>query len=351
MLWSPPRSLTGELLIAWLAIGVFGLFTSASCFQIPHAALGAELSISSTDRTRLFGSAGAAGAVAAMVAMTLGMAALRTADAPREAAIWLFGCVAAAVWIVVPIAVWRLRESSQGQKAPRSPVTAYRDVWANPHARRLLLLNGIGALGSGGTVILAPFYMQYVVDAAHLTEVFIGLFFIPTLASIPIWVRLTRRFQKRRLWMASLGLGIPAWAGLFFVPEGSMATFLWLPALMGFAGGCAFAIPPAINAEVIDYDEYLTGERKEGSYSAAGALVGKAGGALMVAVAGAAIGWSGFVANAEQSESTRLVMRTLMCLPPIAGALAGMAILATFGLDERRVAEVRAELDRRATRV
>ena len=149
--------------------------------------------------------------------------------------------------------------------------------------------------------------------------------------------------------MASLALGIPPWAGMFFVPEGMMASFLWLPALMGFAGGCGMAAPPAINADVIDYDEYLTGERKEGSYTAAGALVGKAGGAVMVAVAGAAIGWSGFVANSEQSDATRLVIRALMCLPPIASALAGMAILARFRLDEHRVADVRAALDRRSS--
>ena len=275
--------------------------------------------------------------------------ALRTADSPRTAAVWLFSCIGAVALVVIPLAVGRLRESDEYRKrAPLHPLAAYRDVLANPHARRLLLLNGIGALGSGSTAVLAPFYLQYVVGAAHLTETFIGLYFIPTLASIPIWVRLAQRFEKRKLWMTSLALGIPAWAGMFFVPEGAMATFLWLPALMGFAGGCGFAIPPAINAEVIDYDEYLTGERKEGSYSAAGALVAKIGGALMVAAAGTAIGWSGFVANAEQSDATRLAIRALMCLPPIASALAGIAILASFRLDESRVAEIRAELDSRA---
>ena len=73
----------------------------------------------------------------------------------------------------------------------------------------------------------------------------------------------------------------------------------------------------------------------------------KAGASLMVAAAGLAIGASGFVANAEQSDTTRLVMRALMCLPPIASAVVGFGLLASFRLDERRVAEVRAELDRR----
>jgi Na+/melibiose symporter-like transporter len=69
----------------------------------------------------------------------------------------------------------------------------------------------------------------------------------------------------------------------------------------------------------------------------------------MVAAAGAAIGWSGFIPNAEQSDATRLVMRALMCLPPVTSALLGIAILARFRLDDRRVAEIRAALDARAS--
>ena len=157
MLWSPPDSLAGGALITWLAVAAFGLFSAASCFQIPYSALGAELSTSSTDRTRLFGTVGAAGGLAALVAMTLGLGALRTADSPRSAAVWLFGFVGAVALIIIPIAVGQLREPDEHrQKAPLHPITAYRDVLANPHARRLLLVNAIGALGSGSTAVLAP---------------------------------------------------------------------------------------------------------------------------------------------------------------------------------------------------
>ena len=55
MMWSAPQTLTGTALVVWMAVGVIGFYTAMTIFTVPHASLGAELSMSYDDRNRVFG--------------------------------------------------------------------------------------------------------------------------------------------------------------------------------------------------------------------------------------------------------------------------------------------------------
>ena len=55
MLWSPPETLQSGALVGWMAICVIGFYTAMTVFIVPHTALGAELTDSYHDRTRIFG--------------------------------------------------------------------------------------------------------------------------------------------------------------------------------------------------------------------------------------------------------------------------------------------------------
>ena len=54
----------------------------------------------------------------------------------------------------------------------------------------------------------------------------------------------------------------------------------------GIAAGCGVGIGPSIKGDVIYYDEYLTGERKEGSYFAALNFVYKSAYGVMLLLQG-----------------------------------------------------------------
>jgi len=64
---------------------------------------------------------------------------------------------------------------------------------------------------------------------------------------------------------------------------------------------------------VIDYDEYLTGERKEGAYLAGWSFVMKPAAGIMVGVVGYSLEWSAFDREAlEQSDRVKDTMIFLM---------------------------------------
>ncbi len=330
-------------------IGTFGLLTAQSSFLIPHAALGAELSPESADRTRLFASNGVIAALGSFAALTLGLGLLRTAEAPRTASITLcLGFALAVVLLCLAMVSYTREPVSHQGRGSASPFAAYLDVWRNPHARILILVNLFvhATYAVMGTVLM--FALQYVMKIPEATELFMVSYFVPSLLSVPGWVALTRRFEKRHLWMVCLAISAGAFSLMGVAPEGvGLRWMLPIAAMTGLAGGGLFVFEPSIRAEVIDFDEYETGERKEGVYSAASHLVGKVAAAGITVCIGLALDLAGYVPNVEQTQAVKWVIRALLGALPAVAFLIALLLLSRFKLSEKVHAEIRASLDRR----
>ena len=126
----------------------------------------------------------------------------------------------------------------------------------------------------------------------------------------------------------------------FFVLEQRVISWI-LSFILGTAGGIGAVVAPAIIADIIDYDEYLTGERKEGTYYAVWNMVRKGAGSLTAIVTGFVLQAVGFEPNVEQSESTKLALRTLFALLPAAGYFFGAMIFMRFNFNEKEHTKIR----------
>jgi GPH family glycoside/pentoside/hexuronide:cation symporter len=105
-------------------------------------------------------------------------------------------------------------------------------------------------------------------------------------------------------------------------------------------------VGPSIQADVIDYDELHTGERKEGAYFAVWNFVRKSAYGIAAMLVGLMLSTLGFEANAVQGETTRLGMRVLFSFVPGACYLLGTLAFLRFRLDEAEHAAIRRELER-----
>jgi GPH family glycoside/pentoside/hexuronide:cation symporter len=348
MLWSPPSDLTGVPLWAWMGVAVFAYHVATTMFAVPHEALGAELSTSYHDRTRIFGIKHIVGALGGLAALA-GMELLRRAEDPRSAAFVLALGVGTALAATTLVAVLRLRERAAHQgRGARNPWRAYADVWRNPHARLLLLVFGIENFGTAVLAVLITYVMQYVYDLAQYTTTFMLLYFVPAILFVPIWIRLSRRFGKRNLWVFSMSMMTVAFCGLAFVRAGDLWLLCALGVISGIGGGCGQVVGPSIQADVIDYDERTTGERKEGIYFAAWSFVRKSAFGIATMLVGLLLGAIGFEPNAEQSDATKLGFRTLFGIVPGLCYLVGTICFLRFRLDEASHLAIRRELDARA---
>jgi GPH family glycoside/pentoside/hexuronide:cation symporter len=345
MLWTPPGALEGATLVVWMAVALLLYETAATAFLVPYGALGMELTDRYHERTRLFGYRHVAGAFGAI----LGLGAvywMRTADDPRFAAFAMSVIGGTATAAAILVAATRLPERDDRRGRGASHIgKAFADVLRNPHGRLLFIVYGIEAFGAASLGMLAPYVMQYIVAAPDLTEVFILTYFVPQFALTPLWIRLGRHFSKKALWVFAMCCLAVAYTGLFFVAGKSYALLFGVVFLLGVGGGCGQVVGPAIQADVIDYDEYLTGERKEGAYTAIWNFVRKSAGGLTAGITGFVLEYQGYVPNAdEQSEGVMISILALMSLLPAACYALGTLLFSRFSLNEAEHARVIAVL-------
>jgi GPH family glycoside/pentoside/hexuronide:cation symporter len=348
MIWSPP-AFEGGAMYAWLTLALFTFYTAFTMFAVPHSALGAELTTDYHERSRIFGANAAAFTFGMLLAFG-GMQYVMNAEDSREASSMLAYCVAGVLPLILLVPPLRLRERMEYQgRGASSSIGAMRDVLANPHARLLLTVQFCQLAGAGVLGLMAPYLMRYVVGRPDLVGAMPGLFVVFTIVAIPIWLRISRRIGKKRAWITGLfGSGI-AFGGVVFVGEGDLLLLSVLLCSAGFFAGCGMMIGNSILADVIDWDELQTGQRKEGAYSAAWGFAIKSSTALIIVVVSVALQVSDFEANQAQSAGTLWMLRGLNSgLPFVTYTLAGLLFM-RFGLNEIEHAAVRAQLDGRTT--
>jgi GPH family glycoside/pentoside/hexuronide:cation symporter len=347
MVWNPPLALSGVGLVAWMAVGVFGFYTAMTIFSVPHASLGAELSKSYDDRNRIFGWRQIAFNSGAFLAL-FGMSLLIRSDNPRATAssLAVIGSVLTATMILFCVIRLRERPEYQGRGAT-NPLSAFKDVLGNPHARLLFLVMLIEHLGAATITILTPYAAEYQIGTPEKTPQFVFCYMIMSAATVPIWVRLARTFGKRNLWLFSMTLTGLAFGGMFLGQRGDVFLISFLAGLGGAAGGCGAVVGPSIQADVIDYDEYKTGQRKEGAYFAAWSFVFKGSSGITFMLTGLVLQFSGFVPNQEQTPEALFAIRALFALFPLVCCLTGALLLTRFKLNRKEHAEIRAVLDAR----
>ncbi len=347
MMWSPPASLAGPALVTWMTVAVLGFYTAMTILIVPHTSLGAELTTSYHDRTRVFGVRQLAWYLGVFLTLAT-LWALTRSEAPRELvsrmALLASGVTAAAV--VVAAVFLRERSEFQGRGGAR-PYRAFADVLRNPHARRLLGVYLVESSGGATVGVLTIYFSEYVLRTPELTTLYIGAYLFCASASIPVWVMLSRRFGKRRLWCgAMLATGL-LFGTTFLLGPGQWQGLVVLAGLLGVAAGSGNVIGPSIQADVIDWDEWRTHERKEGAYFAAWNFVFKMATGLTLGLTGLVLQATGFEPNQEQGDSALLAIRLLYGLFPMVCYAAAAFGLLRFGFNEEEYAAVRAEIDGR----
>ena len=356
--FAPPVSLSGDALTWWMAASIIGFYSAMTIFFVPHMALGAELSNDYHERSRLFGLRHAFYTVGSI--LSLGTMQLLLNEEFREGGdvramaeeYALYAIIAMSVLVLYAVVNLRERPEFQG-RLNSSPTSAFRDVWQNPHARLLVIVTFIENVGSSAIAVLTLYVTQYVVGDPLSAPFIILAYMLPSTASVPMWLPLSRRFGKIRVWMVGMALYGLAFGGMFFLPfletvDARLTLIIVMAAFAGLAAGCGGTIGPSVQGDVIDYDEYKTGERKEGSYFAVWNFTYKSALGVMLLLTGFVLEASGFVPNQPQTMTVQIAMVSLYGALPLLCYAIGVVLFSRFKLTEQEYSVIRAELDRRA---
>lgn len=335
-LWNPP-ALSQAGLFAYLLVGTIVVRTLITFFEIPSAALAAELTDDYDERTSYVSLRWFCGYSGGLL---MGLFALRVLMHPSATqpignlnpeGYRMYGVVAGAVMLTAILvssigthrAIPYLR--APPPKARRSALETARIVWQTLGNRSVLVLVGCGFIWAIAAGILAAlgFYLQtyfWEFSAKQIATVGLGTFAAYAIALFSTQWSAKRWGKKGAAILGGVGwivLGpLPIWLRLwgFFPPNGSP----WLlPTYMAFSiahtavGVVSAMVIGSMMADVAEDVELRTGRRSEGLLFSANAFIAKATSGVGLFTSGAVLALVQFPAHAQPHHVAQSVLDRL----------------------------------------
>lgn len=314
--------LSGGTLLLWLTFWLMFTYAAFSLATISYQAWGAQLSSDYNERTRVTAFREALALIGVLVA-----AVLPEAFGGAQAR----GFAAFAVVFVVLIllaAVLTVRFGPRARIQRRSFTLSLRaalgQTLTNSSFRWLLAVFVFSGIAAAIPSTLFLFFVEDVLQAPALAGVFLLLYFGSGALGMPLWLRLSRRYGKRRAWQIGMLFAVAAFGWAFTLGPGDVVAFGAVCVLSGVALGADLSLPASILADVIDRDPRGRGSA-EGSYFGLWTFVTKANLALAAGIALPLVGVLGYRPGASAGA---LGLAFVYCLVPCAFKLLAAATLA-----------------------
>ncbi len=349
-LFNPPNlTVTGAT--AWFVLWVFLLFLSWTIVAVPYESLGPELTFDYKERTSLFAMRDGLlllgiFAAAASPALIKNIFSGRIASGGEGEVFFIMSLfyspliTASALWCVFfvkeRISTPRITDIFQG----------LRYVRMNRPFMILLVSYTISAIGNNLPATLILYYVEYVLRS-NMADFFLLIYFITGIVFLPLWIKISGKYGKKQAWLAAMAINTGAFFGVFFLGAGDTTPYGVLVFLSGIGFGATLAIPSSIQADVIDYDELMTGERREGQYIGIWSLAKKIAAAAGVGIGLFILGAAGYKPNSEQPEGVVFTLRLLYALVPCLCNVAAILIALAYPITEDVHSEIKLAIARK----
>jgi GPH family glycoside/pentoside/hexuronide:cation symporter len=368
-LFNVPGALGSTALVAWVVFALLFYATAYTVLTVPYMAMPGEMTTDYHERARLMswrvGFVGVAQVVAGYAAPML---VLAYGDGARGHG--LMSMTLAVAVLAAGVACFALTRSAQATGAaaslpkasgagaarplaapPVPPVPLGRQLRAVAGNRPfvLLILSKFALLLSVAS--FGATFAYFVVHVLQATYALLGTFTVVStaamLGSLPVWVKVIRRVDKRRAFMiAAVAYALLALSWLLAGPGEPTAALLLRAAAMGVLGCGTLLAGQALLPDAIEYDYLRHGERREALFAGFYTMAEKFASALGVAVTGLFLGAMGYVSSSagvlvRQPDSALLGIAFAVGAIPAAMLLTSAALIYFYDLGERRLVALR----------
>lgn len=369
LLWQASPSWSMSWKIAYMVIMGLMLFSAMSVWAMPYYSLGMEMSPDYNERTRITAVravfeklAGIIGGwMLALVALPyFGNPATGEPDLAKgmQFVSWGLGAVVAVVAVLPGIFVkerYYEKESKEQKK-----IGIIYGLKTTLQCRPFIILMAVYLLQIIGSTMVGTlgFYLNiYYINGGDLQKAGIiqGLkstaTLVPGILSVPLWAWISEKIGKKRALGMTILLGFVANLLVYFCYTPRFPYLQIVPAIFLSAFGSAiWMIVPSMLADVVDYDELHTFERREGSFSSVSSWFFKLSTTLTTGLSGLIITWTGFdVVRFGKSQPPEALQRMLLWyvfLPMIFWTIA-LVLLRGYELTRERMGEIRNDLEER----
>ena len=358
LMWRVSPEWSQTQLFLWLTGMSVLFYTAYTVFGVPANGLASELTMDVKERTRVMAYrsffAYSAGLITAWAYKLCFYKPFGATDV--EAVKWVGVIFGLLIIITGAIPAIFCKENPAGEAQDKIKIVpAVKETLKN---RAFLLLVGMVFFILMGIFLVHPMQLYigiyYLFDgdkaaAALLGGVAATMFAVGGMAATPLVAWLGTRFGKRHTLLGSLVVLVIAslLSWVFYTPENPYLSLICM-LLMSPGMSCVWILLGSMLADVCDLDELNTGLRREGMYGAMYSWFLKAAIAGVIALSGFLVTWSGVDPElVVQSPQAVINMRLLFALTPPVFYLIAFGCIWFYPLSERRMHEVREELNAR----
>jgi len=255
----------------------------------------------------------------------------------------VFGAIAIITILVTTLSI-KERPELAGEPSRLPPVKAVLTAFKNRPFIVLMIAFVLSSFSFTVLTALVPYFIQYQLDMKDQVSyvllamlVTIGIFLIPAKL-------VSDKINKGPAYALGLFIASAAIITGFFFPYGPSPWIYLVAVVVGIGFSAQWVFPWSMLPDVVEYDEKMTGERREGIYYGLWAFLSKFTSALGVAVCGWALQWFGYVPNAAQTTSALFGIRFFFAVVPAVVLLLSLPFLIRYPITRKSHAALLQEL-------
>ena len=259
----------------------------------------------------------------------------------------VFGVVAV-ITTLITTATIKEKPELAGEPSKLPPVKAVLTSFKNRPFIILMIAFILSSFSFTVLTALVPYFIQYQLGMGDQVSyvllvmlVMIGVFLIPA-------KKISDKINKGPTYALGLFIASVAIIISFTFPHEPTPWIYVVAAVAGIGFSTQWVCPWSMLPDVVEYDEKMTGDRREGIYYGLWAFLTKFTGALGVAVSGWALGLFGYVPNAEQTTQALFGIRFFFAIVPAVVIMISLPLLIKYPITRESHAALVKELAERA---
>jgi GPH family glycoside/pentoside/hexuronide:cation symporter len=192
------------------------------------------------------------------------------------------------------------------------------------------------------------FFITYQMNMEDKIPILMTMLLVTIGAFLFFWKWVTDKWAKGPTYALGLFIAFSATAASFLLPNQESIWIYVIVFIAGFGFSAQWVLPWSIIPDVVEYDELMTGERREGIYYGVKGLIGKIADALGLFVGGWALKLFGFVPDIAQSDFSLLGIRLFFGPVPALITFLSLPLLIWFPITRKTHAETLKKLKERS---
>ena len=255
----------------------------------------------------------------------------------------VFGTVAIITTLVTAVSI-KERPELAGEPSKLPALKAILTSFKNKPFMVLMIAFILSSFSFTVLTALVPYFIQYQLGMEDQVP-FVLLAMLATIGIFLIPAKLvTDKLNKGPTYALGLFIASLAVMSGFLLPEGPTPLIYVVAVVAGIGFSTQWVCPWSMLPDVVEYDEKMTGERREGIYYGLWAFLTKFTGALGVAVSGWALDLFGYVPNVAQTTHALFGIRLFFAIVPAVVILVSLPFLIWYPITRKKHAELVREL-------